>query len=168
MVTPPPAEAKALVRNLALLLDDLDAVDLRDGDAAASELERRVPFDGPLIGAIRTRCEQGLADGWLAPRAAGPRVRFGRLEKDLGGYAVDCVWMDDGAGLGHTHVKGEINLCFALAGEPRFDGHPPGWVVFPPGSHHVPTVRGGTMLFVYFTPDGAVVWDPPPSVGASD
>ena len=45
-------------------------------------------------------------------------------------------------------------------GEPTFDGHEPGWVVFPPGSHHIPTVEGGTMLFLYFMPGGAVVWDP--------
>ena len=28
-----------------------------------------------------------------------------------------------------------------------------------PGTHHVPTVEGGTMLFVYFTPGGDVTWD---------
>jgi hypothetical protein len=100
-----------------------------------------------------------MEHGWLCPRSAGPRVRFGRLAKDLGGYAVDAVWMDDGAGMGHTHTRGEINLCLPWSGEPRFDGRAPGWVVFPPGSHHIPTVTGGAMLFVYFTPGGEVVWD---------
>ena len=157
--TAPHPDAQALLRDLALLLPDIDAIDPANGMDAAAELERRQPFDGELVRGIRARCKKGLADGWLAPRAAGPKVKFGRLEKDLGGYAIDCVWMDNGAGMGHTHTKGEINMCFAWGGEPRFDGHPPGWVVFAPGSHHVPTVTGGTMLFLYFTPEGAVVWD---------
>jgi hypothetical protein len=156
---PAPAEAQALEAALRDLLPEIDAVDAADGMAAAATLNRRLPFDGPVVGRIRTLCAQGVDAGWLLPRAAGPNVRFGRLAKDLGGYAVDCVWMKDGSGVGHTHTKGEINMCFAWEGTPRFDGHPPGWVVFAPGSHHVPTVTGGTMLFVYFTPDGAVVWD---------
>ena len=155
----PTTDAAALEAALARLLPDIDAIDPADGMKAAATLGRRLPFDGPVVQGIRALCAKGLEDGWLAPRAAGPSVRFGRLAKDLGGYAVDCVWMKDGAGMGHTHTQGEINMCFAWEGDPRFDGHPPGWVVFPPGSHHVPTVTGGAMLFLYFTPDGAVVWD---------
>ena len=74
--------------------------------------------------------------------------------KDLSGYSVDFVWME-GPAAGHTHTKGEINLGFAMSGKPLFDGRPPGWVVFPPGSHHIPTVTGGEMLLVYFLPGGA-------------
>jgi hypothetical protein len=111
---------------------------------------------------VRALCEVGVREGWLTPKRAGPNCTFGRLLKDLQGYAVDCVLMS-GKALGHTHTNGEINIAFAWEGaDPRFDGHPAGWVVFPPGSHHVPTVAGGTMLFVYFLPGGAVVWDKPP------
>lgn len=160
MATPPrPPEALALESALRGLLPEIDAVGAAGGMAAAATLNQRLPFTGPVVQGIRALCSQGVEAGWLLPREAGPRVRFGRLAKDLGGYAVDCVWMKDGAGMGHTHPQGEINMCFAWEGTPRFDGHPPGWVVFPPGSHHVPTVTGGTMLFVYFTPGGAVVWD---------
>jgi hypothetical protein len=35
-------------------------------------------------------------------------------------------------------------------------GEPPGWVVEPPGSVHVPTVAGGTMLIVYLLPRGEI------------
>jgi len=70
---------------------------------------------------------------------------------------VDLVWMT-GPGINHRHPKGEINLCFAVEGAARFDGQPEGWVVFPPGSQHVPTVTGGRMLIVYFLPSGAVEW----------
>lgn len=148
-----------LMARLRAALPTIDSVDPADRMAAAAALEARLPFAGPDMTAIRGLCEQGLAEGWLAPREAGPRVRYGRLEKDLGGYAVDAVLMENGAGLGHTHTRGEINMCFAWAGQPLFDGLAPGWVVFEPGSHHIPTVTGGTMLFLYFTPGGAVVWD---------
>jgi hypothetical protein len=58
----------------------------------------------------------------------------------------------------HKHPRGEVNLSFALEGAPRFDGQPEGWVVFPPGSEHVPTVTGGRMLIAYFLPGGAIEW----------
>lgn len=149
----------ALIQKLEALLPHIDAVDPAEGMEAAHALEVLLPFDGPQVGEIRALVEQGLDAGWLAPRAAGERVKFGRLAKDLGGYAVDAVWMKDGQGLGHTHTRGEINMCFPWEGTPKFDGIDPGWVVFAPGSHHVPTVTGGTMMFLYFTPGGEVVWD---------
>ena len=42
----------------------------------------------------------------------------------------------------------------AVDGSPTFEGEPPGWVVLEPGSTHVPTVAGGTMLIVYLLPHG--------------
>jgi hypothetical protein len=151
--------AAQLIEHLYELLPIIDSVDASDGMQAAAELEARLPFEGPEVSAIRALCQQGLDEGWLTPRAAGSKVRFGRLDRDLGGYAVDAVLMESAAGMGHTHTRGEINMCFPWKGEPLFDGLAPGWVVFPPGSHHVPTVTGGTMLFLYFTPGGEVVWD---------
>lgn len=158
--TPPSPARAALEAELTAWLPTLQALDPARPEAAAT-LERALPFRGPAVERVRALCTQGIAEGWLTPKAGGPKVRFGRLSKDLGGFAVDVVWME-GQGLGHTHTRGEINLCLDWAGTPRFHEHPPGWVVFAPGSHHVPTVTGGEMLFVYFTPGGAVVWDPPP------
>ena len=66
----------------------------------------------------------------------------------------------NGPGLAHTHPNGEIDLCFAMDGDPRFDGHPEGWVVYGPGSWHVPTVTGGTMAILYFLPSGAIAFGP--------
>jgi hypothetical protein len=143
------------------MLPAIQALDASKPDAAKA-LEKQLPFRGPAVARVRELCRQGLAEGWLAPKSGGPTVKFGRLAKDLGGYAVDIVLME-GKGMGHTHTQGEINLCLDWKGSPRFHEHPPGWVVFAPGSHHVPTVTGGEMLFVYFTPGGAVVWDPPPA-----
>lgn len=158
-------DLEACLRDLVALIDSVDPAAPAD---AVARLTEAAPFDGPVVEGIRELCQVGLTDGWLVPRSAGPSVRFGRLSKDMGGYAVDTVVMEDASGLGHTHTRGEINMCFALGGEPRFDGHAPGWVVFPPGSHHVPTVRGGTMLFIYFTPGGEVVWDREGSRGGTE
>ena len=49
-----------------------------------------------------------------------------------------------------------MNFCVALDGEPRFEDQPPGWVVLPPESTHVPRVEGGTMLIVYLLPGGEI------------
>jgi hypothetical protein len=146
---------------LAGIVPTLKTLDLSSPKVAAA-LTAAHPPEGPGLARVRALCEAGLAEGWLVPKQAGPTCRFGRLVKDLDGYAVDCVLMS-GKALGHRHPNGEVNLCLAWEGAPRFDGHPPGWVVFPPGSRHVPTVTGGTMMFVYFLPGAAVEWDPPPT-----
>ena len=157
-----PAAQTELAGALEALVPAVDGVDAAAPAEAMAQLSASHPFDGPEVEGIFALCKQGLDEGWLAPRSAGPKVQFGRVSGDMGGYAVDIVVMDEAKGLGHRHTRGEINMCFPLAGEPRFDGHPPGWVVFEPQSHHVPTVEGGTMLFVYFTPGGEVEWDPIP------
>jgi hypothetical protein len=66
-------------------------------------------------------------------------------------------------GPGHTHPNGEIDLCFAVSGAPRFDGNAPGWTVYPPNSWHVPTVEGGVMDILYFLPGGAIRFEPKPT-----
>jgi hypothetical protein len=55
-------------------------------------------------------------------------------------------------------------LCFADNDTARFDGFSEGWVVFGPGSDHVPTTAGGAMNILYFIPEGALQWarDPKP------
>ena len=95
-----------------------------------------------------------IGSDWLLPRAQGG-IRFGRVAKDLHGFSVDAVLMDV-PGPRHRHPNGEIDLCFPTRGEPKFDGHGPGWVVYGRGSAHVPTVRGGEMLILYFLPGGAI------------
>lgn len=154
-----PAERTELESCLQTLAAALAGVDPAAAQDAQAHLSARFSFDGPDVTRIFQLCEQGLEAGWLVPHEAGPHVRFGRLAKDMGGFAVDAVVMESSAGRGHTHTRGEINMCFPLNGSPLFDGHGPGWVVFAPGSHHVPTVTDGTMLFLYFTPGGEVVWD---------
>ena len=71
--------------------------------------------------------------------------------------SIDAVRLS-GPGVWHRHTSGEVDLCFASGDEPRFDGQAEGWVVFSPGSDHVPTVEGGTMDILYFIPGGQLQW----------
>ncbi len=138
------------------LAEALAGASLADPEAARQAIEAASPFTGELVGQIRDAAVEGLEAGWLTPRE-NQGVRYGRVAKDAGGFSIDAVRMD-AAGPRHRHPQGEIDLCFALDGEPRFDGHGEGWVVYGEGSAHVPTVAGGTMLILYFLPGGAIEW----------
>lgn len=143
-----------LKTELAPLIEILRGIDVNDPQAAMAALQAAAPVDGPMVRGIRAVAEAGVDAGWLLPKEnAG--VRFGRVAKDLGGFSVDAVYMH-GPGPEHVHPNGEIDLCFARLGSPSFDGKPPGWVVYAPRSRHVPTVRGGEMLILYFLPGGAI------------
>lgn len=144
----------ALAAALAPVAEALSGMSLEDEGEAQRAIEAKLPFDGPAVQALRSAAEAGAARGWLMPREAGG-VRFGRAAKALCGFSVDAVRMD-GPGPRHRHPQGEIDLCFALEGSPRFDGAPEGWVVYGPDSVHVPTVSEGTMLILYFLPGGAI------------
>lgn len=148
---------ETFVEALAPVFKAIEGADPSDPGLAV-RLNATLPLDGPVARAVREAAEQGVADGWLCDREAGG-IRFSRPVKPgeaSAGFSVDAVVMDRARGPKHTHPGGEINLCFAQDGDPRFDGRPAGWVVFPPGSTHVPTVDGGRMLILYFLPGGAI------------
>jgi hypothetical protein len=141
---------------LAPVLEHLSGVDCRDPGASAA-LNERLPLGGTAMREVEALVRRGVSEGWLTPRGE-PGVRFGRVAKpgaESRGFSIDAVHMDR-PGPEHTHPNGEIDLCFALSGAPTFDGRPPGWVVLPPGSRHVPTVAGGEMAILYFLPGGAI------------
>jgi len=151
-----PADRAVLLNALAPLLERLIDVDTA-APGAGDALNQAIPLGGALLRPIEELVRQGVDEGWLAPRGE-PGVKFGRVSKpsdDSRGFSIDAVQMDR-PGPEHTHPNGEIDLCFTLSGEPSFDGHPPGWVVLPPGSRHVPTVSGGEMAILYFLPGGAI------------
>ena len=139
------------------LIEAARGLDLSDPAAAEAELERRLGADGEAARALNASLQELLEAGSIADRGEPP-VRWSRVAKatdETAGFSIDAVHMS-GPGPRHRHPAGEIDYCIALDGEPTFDGRPPGWVVLPPDSVHVPTVAGGTMLIVYLLPEGAM------------
>lgn len=121
-------------------------------------LNAEVGPDSATYAQLKAACEAGVRDGWLCNREAGG-IRYGRIFKpadDLHGFSVDVVDMQDLAGPHHSHPLGEIDLVMPLEGEARFDGRPAGWVVYPPGSAHHPTVSQGRALVLYLLPQGQI------------
>jgi hypothetical protein len=142
------------------LVDAAAGLELGDPAAARAELQRRLDPRGAAAQKVGDELRGLLAAGKIADRGAPP-VRWSRVAKagpETREQSIDVVLMT-GAGPGHRHPGGEVNFCVALDGEPKFDGQEPGWVVFPPGSSHVPTVAGGTMLIVYLLPGGQIEFD---------
>jgi hypothetical protein len=108
--------------------------------------------------ALKSACETGVAQGWLCQRE-GAGIRYGRIFKpaqDLQGFSVDVVDMHNVAGPHHVHPTGEIDLIMPLEGDARFDGRSAGWLVYPPGSAHSPTVSQGRALVLYLLPQGHI------------
>jgi 2-hydroxylaminobenzoate mutase len=145
---------------LSPIIDFLDGLDPSDAGAAAL-LNETFPVGGDAMQKLATLFEKGVADASLCDREGGPGVRYSRVAKAVGKseFSIDAVRMDR-PGPGHSHPHGEFDLCFAVAGEPKFDEQEPGWTVYEPGSWHVPTVRGGTMNILYFLPGGAIEFGP--------
>ena len=107
---------------------------------------------------LEASCQAGVAEGWLCEREGGG-IRYGRIFKasdELHGFSVDVVDMQDIAGPHHTHPNGEIDLVMPIEGDALFDGRPAGWLVYPPGSAHPPTVSQGRALVLYLLPEGSI------------
>lgn len=146
------ASRDELLAAAAPILERLSGLSADDPVGAVSALSAL--DTAPFVSLLRA----AHTDGWLTPREGGG-VRFGRLSKavpESRGFSIDVVDMAGGASGAHTHPLGEFDLCFVLEGSPAFDGRAGPWVVYPPGSRHVPTVTGGRMLIVYFLPEGAI------------
>jgi len=144
---------------VAPILEFLGALPLDDAAAAEAQLRQRFPADGELVRGVGELFARGVAEGWLCDKGAG-NAKFSRVAKssdETNGYSVDAVRLA-GPGVWHRHTTGEVDLCFCREGDARFDGKPEGWVVFAPGSDHVPTTSGGTMDIVYFLPGGQLAW----------
>ncbi len=158
------AGRERLVDALAPVLEVVRQVDPADPEAAQSTLDAALPLGGETMQALKSLVRTGVREGWLCEKSANG-VSFSRVAMPdhvkTRPLSIDAVHMD-GPGPGHTHGNGEIDLCFAVSGTPEFDGHPPGWVVYPPGSWHVPTVSGGSMDILYFLPDGALRFEDDP------
>jgi hypothetical protein len=146
-----------LIDTFRPLFDAARGVSLDDPAAATKTLAARFDPKGTAARELNQRLIAHLAAGEIANRGAMP-VKYGRVTKatpETHDFSIDVVHMN-GAGPRHVHPAGEINYCIALDGAPTFMGEAPGWVVELPGSQHVPTVAGGTMLIVYLLPQGRI------------
>lgn len=107
---------------------------------------------------LQASCRQGVEEGWLCQHEAGG-IRYGRVfkpEAELHDFSVDVVDMDNIDGPHHAHPNGEIDLVMPIEGDALFDDNPAGWVVYPAGSAHVPTVSNGRALVLYLLPEGSI------------
>ncbi len=144
-------------RQLRPLLVFAAGLDLSDPEAARAALDAEFPFDGDFVQELGRAMREAVAAGAICDHGAPP-LQYSRLfpeSEDSADFSADAVLMSVPGPL-HEHPEGEIDLCFAVDGDPRFDGNPPGWTVYGPGSRHVPTVEGGTMLILYLLPGGSI------------
>lgn len=151
------SDLKSLLEPISRTVPELD---LSDAAAAEAALNERFPPDSAEIASIREAAFAALAAGEIAERGE-PGMKWGRLskpEETPGGCSIDVVYMSDSAGPPHTHTKGEVCLCFGESDTATFEGRGDTWIVMPAGSRHVPTVASGSMLILYWLPDGAVEW----------
>lgn len=132
------------------------------GQALDRELDARLnaefPADGAEFNRIFDACRDAIAAGWMCNREAGG-IRFGRVIRPSDathGFSVDVVVMEDILGPHHRHTKGEIDMIMPLDPGARFDGRGMGWLVYPAGHAHHPTVTGGKAIVLYLLPDGAI------------
>lgn len=128
--------------------------------ALQGELNSKFPPEGEAFQGIREACHAGIAAGWLC-REGDAKRRFGRIFEPgdaTHGFSVDVVDITDLVGNHHRHPTGEIDMIMPVAPEARFDDFGAGWLVYPAGSGHRPTVTGGRALILYLLPDGKIEW----------
>lgn len=154
------ANREDFIDALGVLLAAVRETDVTDPNAA-NALSAKFPIGSAPMQRVKQLMREGVEARWLCDRE-NDGVRYSRVQKSAdGSLSIDAVHMS-GAGMAHTHPGGEFDLCFAVSGSPKFDGHSEGWTVYPPGSWHVPTVEGGVMDILYFLPAGAMKFGPQP------
>jgi hypothetical protein len=150
-----------LLNALKPIVDFVSGLD-SSAPLAQQQLNSQFPLQAEPMLHIRQLIRQGIEERWLCDREH-EGVRFSRVHKSSGtDVSIDAVHMA-GPGAGHLHPNGEFDLCFAVSGQPRFDGHAEGWVVYPPNSWHIPTVTSGVMDILYFLPAGEIRFSPKPA-----
>lgn len=123
--------------------------------ALADELERLFPAGGEKFNEIEAACRAAIDEGWMCDREHGG-IKFGRVIKDIDGFSVDVVYMDDVKGPHHSHPNGEIDMIMPAKGDAKFDGKGRGWMVYGPETAHNPTVTDGAAIVLYLLPGGAI------------
>jgi hypothetical protein len=123
-----------------------------------AKLNAEFPGDGAEFARVFEACQAAIAAGWMCNREAGG-IKFGRVIKPgeaIHGFSVDVVVMDSVKGPHHRHTNGEIDMIMPLDAGAQFDGRGRGWLVYPAGHAHHPTVTGGKAIVLYLLPGGAI------------
>lgn len=123
-----------------------------------SFLNQNFPAGGEAFDDLATLCRQGLDEGWLGDREHGG-IRFGRIlppDPETDDFSVDVVQMEDIAGPYHGHPRGEIDMIIPESADAKFDDQGQGWMVYPAGSEHYPTVTEGKAIILYLLPGGEI------------
>ena len=132
-------------------------------DSLAAFLNSEYGPDSEWFRDVSRLCRAAVEEGWMCDREAGG-IRYGRVTRpgtSAGRFSVDVVEMPDCKGPYHVHPEGEIDMIMPTAGDARFDGRGEGWLVYPPGSGHYPTVSGGDALVLYLLPSGSIEFTKP-------
>lgn len=114
----------------------------------------------PAFAKLQDLCRQAVAEGWMCDQGGGD-LRWGRViapSPEMRDFSVDVVAMAHTYGPHHAHPLGEIVLTMPQSPAARFDGRDAGWLVYPPGSSHYPTVTGGSALVLYLLPGGKIAF----------
>ena len=132
------------------------------GQTLDSQMDARLntecPADGAEFNRIFDACKAAIAAGWMCNREGGG-IRYGRVIKPsdaIHGFSVDVVEMNDCKGPHHRHPNGEIDMIMPLDAGAQFDVRGKGWLVYPAGHAHHPTVTGGKAIVLYLLPGGAI------------
>ena len=127
-------------------------------EALAARLNERFGDGSELFRALEASCAAGIETGWMGLK--GEDVRKGARVVEPGpetsGISIDVVQLIDFTGPHHRHPKGEVCAVMTEFPEGRFDGHPRGWAVYPPGSEHWPAGTGGRVRILFFLPKGTI------------
>lgn len=121
-------------------------------------LNQHFPADGDAFRSLADSCVQGVAEGWLC-RHEQAGIKFGRVIKPSAqthAFSVDVVLMENLAGPHHRHPTGEIDMIMPQTDAAKFDGSGAGWMVYPAGSAHRPTVTDGRAIILYLLPEGEI------------
>ncbi len=130
------------------------------GAALQADLNLKFSPEDDTFQQIRAACHAGIAAGWLCGQGDAKR-RYGRIFEPgeaTHGFSVDVVDITELVGNHHRHPTGEIDMIMPVTAQARFDDHGAGWLVYPPGSGHRPTVTGGRALILYLLPEGRIEW----------
>lgn len=126
--------------------------------ALEQRLNTEFPAGGEVVAEIERACHDAIAAGWMCAQGGEGR-KFGRVIEpvpETHDLSVDVVDLTDVVGPHHRHPTGEICLVMPADTPAAFMNRGRGWCVFPPDSHHRPTVKGGRALVLYLLPQGRI------------